>query len=488
MSSVSRRDVPLSSTDLSVPETPSSPRAPSPARMPSGAGPRNQLEPYRESESPPSREPPAPKGAEPGLTAGRLALGGARDREALQADAAWADLEKLLRTDWKDWSITHADRRQVHERLERLPDAAYRRTLARMEEAGLLARYLEPEAMGEPAVRAFLNQAARKGVVSREPPLPAPSAAASPPAGPVFHGNDAALPESLRRVIHGANLEAKRAYVEAHEAYVRRYTEEVGRKGSPLELRELGPPVSPFSLSEPGVTASHPDARALRASWARVSVPDATARAYEAVAARLQTLASRRQAGTLQVRQEVEAAVGRGEARVKTSREDTLTLQGTHTGTPKEGVELGAHGVKAEVMRDASGALQTKGSLDLGGGGVSADSEGKVRLELAVPGHRGVGAYAEFNSREGTFGGGVSVEREVPGARARVEYGVTLQGARPERAGDIASREPGTVFGPLPELERGVAWEALPAGRRERMVRDGWSAGSWAQALERRRP
>ena len=42
----------------------------------------------------------------------------------------------------------------------------------------------------------------------------------------------------------------------------------------------------------------------------------------------------------------------------------------------------------------------------------------------------------------------------------------------PERAQDVASMTPGTLFGELPELAQGLAWKEIPAGRRARMERD----------------
>jgi hypothetical protein len=69
----------------------------------------------------------------------------------------------------------------------------------------------------------------------------------------------------------------------------------------------------------------------------------------------------------------------------------------------------------------------------------------------------------------------------------KVSLGVGMQGARSERAQDVASREPDTLFGPLPELEQGVAWERLEPQRRERMLRDGWTPGDWEQALREAR-
>jgi hypothetical protein len=135
---------------------------------------------------------------------------------------------------------------------------------------------------------------------------------------------------------------------------------------------------------------------------------------------------------------------------------------------------------------ESSGAAKTSTGVDFEVGKASIDSEGTVRMELSIPG-TDYGAYSEFNHEKGTFGGGVSVEKEVSkDAKIKREYGVTMQGSRSERAQDIAAMTPGTLFGPLPELEQGLAWKDLPAGRRARMERDGWTPQQWMAALSAR--
>jgi len=115
-----------------------------------------------------------------------------------------------------------------------------------------------------------------------------------------------------------------------------------------------------------------------------------------------------------------------------------------------------------------------------------ADTEGTARVE--VPASGALGAYAETNGHEGKFGGGATVKRKVgPGAEAKVSVGVSMQGSRPERAQDVASREQGTLFGPLPELEQRLPWDAIPQERRERMQRAGWNAEQWGAEIQKQR-
>ncbi|HYO67804.1 MAG TPA: hypothetical protein VEU33_17150 [Archangium sp.] len=499
MSTVSRRESHTpASTDLRVPDaesqaTASRVSASMPARTgrstgkqeaPAGAVPGNQVETYRGPVERPRDQGPGGASAGTGgggLTAGQLARGG-RVADAARADAAYADIQATLHTDWRDWAVTDADVRRVHEQLEKLPPADYRRMMERMEQGGLLGKYVKQ--MSPEAREAFLSQAGSKGYVSSEPGKKAGPAPCNPPDGPALYKNDANLPGSVRQLVHEKNSEARKAYHDAHHAYVRRYSEQVMQAKDLPALRELGEPVAPLSVSEPGVIASHPDHHSFRSSWARVS--DTRVQAYKAVSDRSRELADAQRAGTLKLKQETQLKVKSGGSEVSVSHEDSITQYGRTDSASKAGVEssLGHRKMAAEL--ESSGAAKTSKGVGFGVGSASIDSEGTVRMELSIPG-TDYGAYSEFNHEKGTFGGGVSVEKTVSkDAKVKREYGVTMQGSRLERAQDVASMTPGTLFGPLPELERGLAWKDLPAERRARMERDGWSAGSWASALQKR--
>ena len=202
MSSVSRRESHTpASTDLLVPATeshgtPSQTSASAPARTGrstgkqealGGGGRHNQVETYQGPvERPRPRAPGGPSaGMEGGggLTAGQLALGGAK-ADAARADATYADIRATLHTDWKDWAVTDADVRRVHEQLEKLPPADYRRMMERMEQGGLLGKYVKQ--MSPEARQEFLAQAVRKDYVSREPGKKAEPAPCQPPDGPAL--------------------------------------------------------------------------------------------------------------------------------------------------------------------------------------------------------------------------------------------------------------------------------------------------------------
>ncbi|HEX5749129.1 MAG TPA: hypothetical protein VFZ09_23000 [Archangium sp.] len=502
MSTVSRRESHTpASTDPLAPDaeshaTASRVSASGPARTgrstgkqeaPAGAVPGNQVETYRGPvERPRSRGPGgASTGTEGGggLTAGQLALGG-RAADAARADAAYADIQATLHTDWKDWAVTDADVRRVHEQLEKLPPADYRRMLERMEQGGLLGKYVKQ--MSPEAREAFLSQAVSKGSVTSEPGKKAEPAPCDPPDGPAFHRNDANLPESLRELIHHGNRVARKAYADAYDAYIHRYKERVAQAGDLLALRELGRPVDPIgSQFELGVVSGHPDYQRFTSEWWKTPSALPSNAAYVAVDQRIKDLTDAQRAGTLKLKQETELSVESEGMALKVSRETSVTQYGKTDSSLKAGAEGSLGHRKTAIEIESSGAAKTSKGVDFEVGKASIDSEGTVRMELSIPGTH-YGAYSEFNHEKGTFGGGVSVEKKVSkDAKVKREYGVTMQGARLERAQDVASMTPGTLFGPLPELEQGLAWKDIPAGRRARMERDGWSAGSWASELQK---
>jgi hypothetical protein len=427
--------------------------------------------------------PPAGTGEGGGLTAGQLALGGARMADAARAEAAYADIKASLHTDWKDWSITDADVRRVYAQLEKLPPADYRQMLERMERDRLLGKYAEQ--MSPESRKEFLSQAERKGYLTREPGKEAPRAAGNPPDAPTLYRHDASLPSSVGKLVHEENRVAKNAYANAHHAYVQRFAEQALEAKDMLALRTMGEPVAPFSVSEPGMTAAHPDYQRYRSSWADVKVKDTRSQAYQAVDRRTRDLSDAQRAGTLAVRRETELSVESEGMSVKVSKESTLTQYGKTGGSWKVGGEIEREGLKSGASIESSGAVKTEKGADLGVGSVSIDSEGTVRMEVSVPG-TDYTAYSEFNHEQGTFGGGVSVEKDFLGAKRKTEYGVTMQGARLDRAQDIASTQPGTLYGPLPELDQRLAWKDIPTERRALMERDGWNADQWAAALQQK--
>ncbi len=508
MSTVSRREshTPASS-DLLIPAVEShgaSPqasasvpartgRSPGKQEAPAGAVPSNQVETYRGPVERPRPQTPggAPVGTQGGggLTAGQLALGG-RAADAARADAAYADIHATLHTDWKDWAVTDADVRRVHEQLETLPPAGYRQMMERMEQGGLLGKYVKQ--MSPEAREAFLSQAGRKGYVSSEPGRKAEPAPCTPPDGPAIYKNDANLPGSVRELLHESNRLAKRTYHDAHDAYVKRYSEQVMQAKSLGGIRSLGEPVAPLKVSD-GLVHPHPDYERFRKSWSAVPGNDTRDDAYEAVSGRMAELSGQQRPGSFWFKAAAELRAELGILSGKLGMEVLITQEGQAKWEPKESTELVLKAVKVGVEPSDSGAPKVTVSVEHRPGwmkkedpmsvGISGDSEGNVRVDLPVG--SGFGIYTEVNRNQGKYGGGVGFGRKLGEAgEMKVEAGFGMQGARLERARDVASRTPGTLFGPLPELDQGLAWKDLPAERRARMERDGWNAGSWASALQ----
>jgi hypothetical protein len=199
--------------------------------------------------------------------------------------------------------------------------------------------------------------------------------------------------------------------------------------------------------------------------------------------------------GSFWFKAEVELKAELAGVEIKGGAELLLTQEGQAKWAPKGGVEASKMGLALGVEFSDSGEPQATVGLEyapewLGEKdpmvvGISADSEGSVRVELPVGG--GFGSYAELNPKQGTFGGGVSFGRKLgEDGEVKLEVGFGMQGARRERARDVASKEDGTLFGALPEQEQGLRWEEISQARRERMERDGWTPELWREALRRR--
>jgi len=511
MSSVSRREShPPASTDLLVPATEShGPPSQAPAsaagragrntgtqEAPAGAVQNNQVETYRGPVERPRSQTPGglPAGTEGGggLTAGQLAMGGTKVADAARADATYADIQATLHTDWKDWAVTDADVRRVHEQLEKLPPGGYRQMMERMEQGGLLGKYVKQ--MSSEARQAFLAQAGSKGYVNQEPGKKAEPAPCQPPDGPATYKNDANLPESVRELLHESNRMAKRIYHDAHDAYVKRYSEQVMQAKSLGEIRSLGEPVAPFKVSD-GLVYPHPDYERFRQSWSRVPGNDTRDDAYEAVSGRMAELSGQQRPGSFWFKAAAELKAELGIVSGKLGVEVLVTQDGQAKWEPKESAELALGGVKVGVEPSDSGPPKVTVSVehqpkwvkkdDPMTVGLSGDSEGNGRMDLPAGG--GFGSYAEVNRDQGKYGGGVSFGRKLgKDGEVKVEAGFGMQGSRRERAQDVASITPGTLFGALPEQKQGLAWKDIPTERRARMERDGWTAATWASELQKK--
>jgi hypothetical protein len=494
MTAVTRSESHTLTPELPASSTEASAAPKSVARSPEQARARNpnQVEPYRgpqQEASSSSRQAPetAARGA---LTAGQLAFAGPAKADSTAADAAYEKIRGHLRTGLTDWAVTDGDVGRIHEQLERLPPKDYRQVLERMERDGLLEKYVKE--MGPEAKRAFLAQAELNGVVSREVVGRVTQAPCNPPPGPMLYRNDPKLPPCVRELVHEQNLETKQGYYDAHAAYVQRYAERIMQAKTLGEIRSLGEPVAPLPVSEPGVSGAHPDVKRFQKSWAQVSSADTRSQAYIAVSHRVADLQGAARPGSLQLKVEAEAKSEFLGVGFKGATGGVLTQDGQVRGEGlKGGVEKalpgGLEGVKVGVEGDSSGSTQGTVEVEARGVQLAADTKGTARVD--VPASGAFGAYSEMNGHEGAFGGGATFKYAPgPGSEAKVSVGVSMQGARPERAQDVASREEGPLFGPLPELDQRLPWDAIPRERRERIQRAGWSAEQWTAEIQKRRP
>lgn len=512
MSSVSRRESEPSTT-AALPESPDDAKASSNVKGSGAAAPGsstakaagsgmqgNQVEAYSGPPRPPTPSPSnrPPPSSEGGLTAAQLAFtGSARRGDAAKADAVYSDIRAQLTRSLSNWVLNGDDVRRVHERLETLPPADYRKMMERMERDGLLEKYVDtanPEAS-----RAFLSQAERKGYVSSTPGEKASFAIIQPPEGPKLYRNDAGLPSCIRDTIHETNMRAAREYYGAHQAYVKQYAERVGEAKNPLDIRRLGEPRAPFSLSEPGMDASHPDYKECRQSWTRnVKQTDSRNGAYVAVSNRMADLSGIQRPGTFWFKAEAELKAELGPLAFKVGGEVEATQYGKVDAKGTGGAELE---LKLKEGKESGSGFLGKVADKTAKVGAEFDTSGERKVYVGEPREKGttelemsamgpVGAYAVVNLKEGKYGGGVRAEVSLldDKLKAQVGLGAGMQGARLERAKDVASREEGTLFGSLPELEQQIPWGRISPERRERMVRDGWTAESWAEALKRPAP
>ncbi len=161
-----QRAIPTDPTPEARPAAPA-PRAKGASRPARG----NEVRAYDGPPTGPSRGVPkqaAPPGAGAAVSAGELALRGGRAHPvpAEVPPEVYEGIRGALSRSWKDWTVSEADVKAVHDTLEKLPPGTYRAALERMESDGLLRTFVDTLEAG--TRWAFLEQAERKGVVKRE--------------------------------------------------------------------------------------------------------------------------------------------------------------------------------------------------------------------------------------------------------------------------------------------------------------------------------
>jgi hypothetical protein len=405
----------------------------------------------------------------------------------------------LLSRSLADPAVSDADCRQVHALLERLPPAAYREVLARLEQDGLLARYAQEA--GPEGRAALVRQGEAKGLYGRKDAKPTAQAPGAPPDAPRMYRNDRALPQTLQGLLHETNVGLAHAYQREYDAYVDRYVALVQEARSPADLVALGRPVHPCVLEDPSYGDFRPDARAHRDDFnARGGYAHLPNRAYEAISDRHNALLGRQTSGqlTAEAAVEVQTKGGPEGAKVGVVHERSVTV----------GSGRVSHGQKTELSAEAgpattSVAVNEKGEVtqktgveaDVRGMKVSVSVEQNGALEVQLQGglgSKGGGAFIAVKSRvspqEGTLQGAVKLGVEKDGRSASVSVGAGFQGGRPEAAQDVAR---GEGYARLPaELGSGARWQQLPPARREELARQqGWTQQTWdAEAARRASP
>ena len=153
-----------------------------------------------------------------------------------------------------------------------------------------------------------------------------------------------------------------------------------------------------------------------------------------------------------------------------------LSLGVTSDGKAFEELKAGDYRIRVE------GGTVTELEGKLAGVGVSL-SDGKSTLSVGVD-HVPVKVFAAIDDKHGSYGGGVKLGGDqnfggLAAVKAEVKIGVMVQGIAPERLAYIASMKDDGIWGPMPELDKRVKWNAIPEERRRHLSSDGWSSASW---------
>ena len=120
--------------------------------------------------------------------------------------------------------VTHHDVEDVHARLDGLSPEDYAATLDRLDNSGLLDRYVRN--MSDEQQDAFVQQMVRQGATGRSEAVEV-QGNFDPPAIPSFVEAADGLPEPAREAIMDHNVRAGQAYVEDYQDYVDRYIDAV---------------------------------------------------------------------------------------------------------------------------------------------------------------------------------------------------------------------------------------------------------------------
>ena len=483
---------PSSSTPVPI-DTPTEPGpTPPPSRAKDAPAPaaRNEVRAY---DGPSARalrgpaSPPAPASAGPAISAGELTARGGRLNPAPASspgvpDTLYSDLRSHLTRNLQNWSINGSDVKAVHTVLGTLQPAVYREAMERMERDGLLGEYVK--AQDPDTRRAFLEQAESKGMLERRKGT-TPAGPLGYPAEPDVFRNDPKLPASMRGAVNEHAMDVGSAFYRAHTEYLGRYVDAVNGAQSLREIRALGRPrEAQLKDNMLGIGARDSAGEAYAATWRRaIGPPESVNRAYQTVNARHRELTDERAGGSLQLK-------GKGSLTshgIKLSEEVSIDTRGKPGTKAEGGVVLEGGGLGLELMQSASGKQKVETKLDVGFLKISADSEGRRKVEVKAGPAK---AFVTLNEKKAEFGGGVSADLKAGDTKLSAETGFNMKGLSADRVRESFDKEHRGVFDLPRELEAGTSWDALTEKQRAAYTREDWTREEWTQTLarEQRKP
>jgi|GEM_PF-3320196 len=417
-----------------------------------------------------------------------------------QAQRNSAEINDKLSRGVTDWAVTDSDVKDVHKKLELLPDDQYRAQLGELKANGKLDTYISN--MTPEARSAFLDQANRKGFIHGGQ-VKVPDGPLNPPKGPTLYDNKTDLPPEMREAISENNLGEAKQYDTRYSEYMDRYQGALREVKTPEEMRNLGhwAPKHPLG-TEPGYENNTSDPLANKWADERITKTRGDKETRELASSKMFQMTGRQPAGDVFVEVEVGAKVqytaktgttvgvgGKVEAQVGSESGGDIKA----SGTPHAGQSIGKN-VKVAV-NDKEAELEVKGH--------SVTKEGnKVEVKVKTLGGErevgpvkvgaGAGPYGSLNpdearSASGAHGKGeieVDTGRGKVGAEVNGKAGVGIRGITADEAYESIRPGPGYWTDPS-ELQQGTPWSSLPAETRDRYTSHyGWSEGEW----EKKRP
>ena len=402
-----------------------------------------------------------------------------QDLSPQELERTYTRIRELMTRSITDPAISDADVSKVTQLLDRLSPEQYRQTLQRMDQDGVLAKYItemEPEHR-----QAFLQQAARKGYVQTVALPPAPRGWGNPPNPPIPYRNDPNLPAPIRQAIHDQTVDGLNRYNRAYGRYMERYRQAVENSPTVTDIRRMGPPARYFyrehpGLIEPGVTRSHPDYQKFLNDridrWDSSIDMSHLFRIHHEIANKVSKLNGRRPAGDVWFKAQITRKGAQMGIRLSSERgvelENPAFTQSTRKGPFEVGGEIATGG-------------QVKGSVRIGpkdGPGAQVSTDGNV--ELTGPKIEEVQPYAFYNPTNQEFGEGVKIG--MKGTELQFEIG--MRGISPEEV--RAAIDPSSLgfFDIPPELNQGIHWNDLPESTRNHYHNIlGWTEEEWNAAL-----